>query len=68
MHRNDLLIKSNFVMSPKNIHKIFIPQKIFIFLKTQFFFEIQDFEPQKMSLRMYEHIRVPPNPLGPDYL
>ena len=49
----------------KNIHKIFIPQKMFIFLKTQKNIEIQNFEPKKNgpSLRMRENIRVPPPPL-----
>ena len=49
-------------MTPKNIHKIFIPQKIFIFLKNPKNIEIQNVEPQKNdpSLRMYENIRVPP--------
>ena len=42
-----------FVMTPKDIHKIFIPQKIFIFLKTLKGIEIQNFEPQNgASLRM----------------
>ena len=50
-----------FVMTPKDIHKIFIPQKIFIFLKTLKGFEIQNFEPQNgASLRMNENIIVPP--------
>ena len=50
-----------FVMTPKNIHKIFIPQKIFIFLKTLKGIEIQNFEPQNgASLRMNENIIVPP--------
>ena len=54
-----------FVMTPKNIHKIFIPQKIFIFLKTLKGIEIQNFEPQNgASLRMNENIIVPP-PLHP---
>ena len=37
-----------FVMTPKNVHKIFIPQKIFIFLKkkTQNI-ELQNIEPKK---------------------
>ena len=34
----------------KYIHKIFIPQKIFIFLKIPKNIEIQNFEPQKMTL------------------
>ena len=46
-----------FVMTPKDIHKIFIPQKIFIFLKTLKGIEIQNFEPQNgASLRMNENI------------
>ena len=52
-----------FVMTPKDIHKIFIPQKIFIFLKTLKGIEIQNFEPQNgASLRMNEIIIVPPPP------
>ena len=48
---------------PKNIDKIFIPQKIFIFLKTPKNIEIQNFEPKNdPSLRMYENVRVPPPP------
>ena len=38
------------------------PQKIFIFLKTKKNIEIQNFEPKKKSLRMFENIRVPPSP------
>ena len=54
-----------FVMTPKDIHKIFIPQKIFIFLKTLKGIEIQNFEPQNgASLRMNDNIIVPP-PLHP---
>ena len=54
-----------FVMTPKDIHKIFIPQKIFIFLKTLKGIEIQNFEPQNgASPRMNENIIVPP-PLHP---
>ena len=53
------------VMTPKDIHKIFIPQKIFIFLKTLKGIEIQNFEPQNgASPRMNENIIVPP-PLHP---
>ena len=56
-----------FVMTPKDIHKIFIPQKIFIFLKTLKGIEIQNFEPQNgASLRMNENIIVPPPPLLAD--
>ena len=52
-----------FVMTPKDIHKIFIPQKNFIFLKTLKGIEIQRFEPQNgASLRMNENIIVPPPP------
>ena len=54
-----------FVKTPKDIHKIFIPQKIFIFLKTLKGIEIQNFEPQNgASPRMNENIIVPP-PLHP---
>ena len=50
-----------FVMTPKDSHKIFIPQKIFIFLKTLKGIEIQNFEPQNgASPRMNENIIVPP--------
>ena len=50
-------------MTPKDIHKIFIPQKIFIFLKTLKGIEIQNFEPQNgASPRMNENIIVPPPP------
>ena len=52
-----------FVMTPKDIHKIFIPQKIFIFLKTLKGIEIQNFEPQNgASPRMNENIIVPSPP------
>ena len=52
-----------FVMTPKDIHKIFIPPKIFIFLKTLKGIEIQNFEPQNgASLRMNKNIIVPPPP------
>ena len=52
-----------FVMTPKDIHKIFIPQKILIFLKTLKGIEIQNFEPQNgASPRMNENIIVPPPP------
>ena len=50
-----------FVMTPKDIHKIFIPQKLYIFLKTLKGIEIQNFEPQNgASPRMNENIIVPP--------
>ena len=49
------------VTPQKNIHKIFIPPKIFIVLKTPKNIEIQIFEPKKISrLRMYKNVRVPP--------
>ena len=55
-----------FVMTPKDIHKIFIPQKLYIFLKTLKGIEIQNFEPQNgSSPRMNENIIVPPPPLHP---
>ena len=54
-----------FVMTPKDIHKISIPQKIIIFLKTLKGIEIQNFEPQNgASPRMNENIIVP-HPLHP---
>ena len=54
-------------MTPKDIHNIFIPQKIFIFLKTLKGIEIQNFEPQNgASPRMNENIIVPPHPLIAD--
>ena len=53
-------------MTPKDIHKTFIPQKIFIFLKTLKGIEIQNFEPQNgASPRMNENIIVAPPPLHP---
>ena len=52
-----------FVMTPKDIHKIFIPQKLYIFLKTLKGIEIQNFEHQNgASPRMNENIIVPPPP------
>ena len=52
-----------FVMTPKDIHKIFIPQKLYIFLKTLKGIEIQNFEPQNgASPRMNENIIEPPPP------
>ena len=48
-------------MTPKDIHKIFIPQKLYIFLKTLKGIGIQNFEPQNgASPRMNENIIVPP--------
>ena len=55
-----------FVMTPKDIHKIFIPQKLYIFLKTLKGIEIQNFEPQNgASPRMNENIIVTPPPPPP---
>ena len=54
-------------MTPKIIHKIFIPQKIFIFLKTPKNIEIQNFDPKKMG-RAYVCMKIseypPPPPRG----
>ena len=50
-------------MTPKNIHKIFIPQKIFSFLKTQKNIEIQNFEPKKMD-RAYVCMKISEYPPG----
>ena len=50
----------------KNIHKIFIPKKIFIFLKTPKNIEIQNLEPKKMD-QAYVCMKIseyPPPPLG----
>ena len=60
-------------MTQNNIHKIFIPQKIFIFLKTNKNIEIQKFDPPPKKndpiLRMYEYIRVhPPPPPGIEHV
>ena len=43
-------------MTPKNIHIIFMPPKIFIFLKAPQKMETPKNDPE----RMYENIRVPP--------
>ena len=55
----------------KNIHKIFIPQKSFIFLKTYKNIEIQKFEPQKIA-RAYVSVKIseypPPLPPPPGHL
>ena len=50
-------------MTSKNIHKIFIFPKIFIFLKTPKNIEIQNFEPKKMT-RAYVCIKISEYPLG----
>ena len=49
---------------PKDIHKIFIPPKIFSFLKTPHIYWNSKFWTPKncQSLRMYKNIRVPPPP------
>ena len=55
------------MMTPKNLHKIFIPQKIYFFLKTPKNIEIQNFEPQKMT-RAYVCMKIseyPPPPPPP---
>ena len=44
-------------MTPKNTYKIFIPQKKFIFLKPPKNIDIQNFEPQKMTL-VYECMKI----------
>ena len=53
----------------KNIHKIFIPQKILIFLKTPQKIEIQNFEPKKMT-RSFVYMKIseypPPPPICPN--
>ena len=49
MHRNDPQTSPILWWPPQNILKIFIPQTIFIFLKTQTNIEIQNFEPQKIA-------------------
>ena len=58
-------------MTPKNIHKIFIPLKnihfLFIFLKTPKNIEIQNFEPKKWAEPTYVwkyQSTPPPPPLG----
>ena len=44
-------------MTQKKYPKIFIPQKIFIFLKTQKNIEIQNFETKKMT-RAYVCMKI----------
>ena len=54
-------------MTPKNIHKIFIPKKKKIFfLKTPRNIEFQNFEPQKVTRASYvwKYQSTPPPPLG----
>ena len=50
-------------MTPKNIHKIITPKKMFIFLKTQKIIEIQNIDPQKMT-RAYAWMKISEYPLG----
>ena len=57
LHRKYPLNQSSFMMTPKNIQKIFIPQKIFISLKIQNNLEIQDFEPPEIA-RAYVYMKV----------
>ena len=57
------LIKSNLVMTPKNIHKVSYPPKMLI--KTRKNIEIQNFEPPKMTrayvcMKMFENTPPPP--------
>ena len=57
-------------MTPKNIHKIVIPPKILIFLKTQKSIEILNFEPQKMT-RAYVCMKIseyPPLGFSPAFM
>ena len=49
MHRNYLLIKSNFVMTPKKYPLNLHTPKIFSFLKTPKNIEIQNYEPQSID-------------------
>ena len=49
----------------KKIQKIFIPQKIFVFVKPPKNIEIQNFEPQKMTrayvcMKISEYFPTPP--------
>ena len=50
-------------MTPKDIHKMFMPQKIFIFLKTPKNIEIQKFDPKKMD-RAYVCMKISEYPPG----
>ena len=54
---------------PQNTHKIFIPQKMFIFLKTRKKLNVITLNPKNYPrLRMYENIKVPPHPPPDDSL
>ena len=46
------LNKVQFYEDPKNIHKIFRPPKIFIFLKTPQNIEVHNFETKEMALAL----------------
>ena len=65
MHRNGPKYRPILWWPQINIHKIFISQKIFIFLKTPKNIEIKSFEPQKLT-RAYVCIKISeyPPPLG----
>ena len=52
----------------KNIHKIFIPRKILIFLKIQKNIEIQSFEPQNNDLSLRQSIPPSPPPPPPPWM
>ena len=54
-------------MSPKNIHKISITPKIFLFLKTPKNIEIQNFEPKKITWA-YVAWKYQSTPLGAPHL
>ena len=67
IHKKWQLNIVKFCDDPKNIHKIFLPPKIYFFSeKTQIILKCKILtHPPKNdpSLRMYENIRVPPTPL-----
>ena len=71
MPRNDLLILSNFVMTPKNIHKIFILQTILIFSEKPKNIEIKILSPppppHKKMAQVYVCMKIsePPPPPPP---
>ena len=74
MHRNDPQNQSIFVMTPKNIHNIFIPHKYSFFWpppppKKKINIEIQDFKPPKNgpSLRIWKYLENPTWRLGTHY-
>ena len=63
MHRNYPQTSPILWWSQKNIRKIFIPQKIYIFLQTQNNIEIQNVEPKKIA-RAYVCVKISEYPLG----